>query len=216
MTADDLSTQDLDSRNLDTQDLGTHDPSSRERTPPGRPGTAHGDAVQPGHAPVTHAYDGDLAVFHIGMTIRRPLRPDLWMPVAAAMPRMLAELEERRRAAERGEVEDLGFLGAQTLLGGGGPWVVQWWRSVDALYAYAHDPEAEHLPAWRRFNRMARTHPGAVGIWHETYAVPAGAVESIYVGGARTGLGRAVGTVPVGRRGRTARERLGGALAPAS
>jgi hypothetical protein len=165
-------------------------------------------------APVTHAYDGDLVVFHIGMTIRRPLRPDLWWPAFSAMPRMLAELEKRRQAADRGEADDVGFLGAQTLLGPKGPWVVQWWRSIDSLYDYAKNPEAAHLPAWRDFNRAARAHPGAVGIWHETYAVPAGAVESIYVGGAQTGFGRAVGTVPVGRRGRTARERLGSSIRP--
>lgn len=161
-------------------------------------------------APTTHAHDDAIVVFHIGMTIRRWYRPDLWLPVLLAMPRMLAELERNKAAAARGEEEDLGFLGATTLLGSKGPWVVQWWRSTEQLYAYARRPESAHLPAWRAFNAAARRSPGAVGIWHETYAVPAGQVESLYANGATIGLGRVTGTVPVMRRGRRAGERLGG------
>jgi Domain of unknown function (DUF4188) len=43
-------------------------------------------------ARMTHDYDGDLVVYLIGMRINRPWRPDLWLPVFSAMPRMLAEL----------------------------------------------------------------------------------------------------------------------------
>ena len=157
---------------------------------------------------MTHAYEGDLVVFNIGMTIRKPHRPDLWWPVAAAMPPMLKELYENKAAAERGEAEHLGFLGAETLVSAKGPWVVQYWSNVDALYAYAHMRDREHLPAWRAFNKAARAHPGAVGIWHETYVIPAGGVESVYANGAEIGLGKALGTVPVARRGVAARERL--------
>ncbi|MFC7490527.1 MULTISPECIES: DUF4188 domain-containing protein [unclassified Knoellia] len=163
-------------------------------------------------APTTHAHEGEVVVFHIGMTIRSWHRPDLWMPVFTAMPRMLTELARNKEAAARGEAEDLGFLGATTLLGGQGPFVVQWWRNTELLYAYAHRAESAHLPAWRAFNAAARRHPGAVGIWHETYAVPAGHIETLYGNGARVGLGRITGTVPVARRGRAARERLGASL----
>jgi len=158
---------------------------------------------------LTHAAVDDLVVFHIGMTIRAPWRPDLWGPVAAAMPRMLAELHRNRAAAARGEAEDLGFLGADTLIGAKGPWVVQYWRSTEHLYAYARMSSAEHLPAWKAFNKAARTHPGAVGIWHETYAVPADGIETFYVNGARVGLAKAVGSAPLASRGRTAAQRLG-------
>ncbi|WP_130014555.1 DUF4188 domain-containing protein [Serinicoccus sediminis] len=158
--------------------------------------------------PQTHAHDGELVVFHIGMTIRKPHRPDLWLPVVRAMPRMLTELARNKEAAARGEAEDLGFLGATTLVGARGPWVVQYWRSVDHLYAYARAADHAHLPAWREFNRSARRHPGAVGIWHETYAVPAGGAETLYVGGARVGLAAATGSVAASRRGNDARERL--------
>ncbi len=162
--------------------------------------------------PRTHAHEGEIVVFHIGMTFRKPHRPDLWLPVFLAMPKMLAELERNKAAAARGEAEDLGFLGATTLVGAKGPWVVQWWRSTEQLYAYSRMNNRAHLPAWRAFNAAARS-PGAVGIWHETYAVPAGSIESIYGNGAKVGLGAATGTVPVTRRGRAARERLGTAIA---
>src|SRR5699024_7389450 len=113
---------------------------------------------------------------------------------------------------ERGEAEDLGFLGAYTLIGASGPWVVQYWKSTEQLYTYAAMPDRAHLPAWRRFHQTARKHPGAVGIWHETYAVPAEGIETLYGNGGIVGLGKATGTVPVRRRGRAARERLGSSL----
>ena len=159
--------------------------------------------MTPQFQPQTHAHGDGLVVFHIGMTIRKPHRPDLWLPVFAAMPRMLAELSR---------MQESGFLGAETLLGAKGPWVVQWWRSVEHLYAYASATDARRLPAWRDFNRAARRHPGAVGIWHETYVVPPGGVETMYANGARIGLGAASGTIPAARRGLTARERLSGSL----
>lgn len=43
-------------------------------------------------------------------------------------------------------------------------------------------------------------------IWHETYAVSA--AESLYAGPPPFGLADVSGTVPVGRRGETARERI--------
>lgn len=166
--------------------------------------------------PVTHAHEGELVVFHIGMTVKAWHRPDLWGPVVTAMPRMIAELGRNRAAADRGEAPDLGFLGAETMIGPSGPWVVQYWKSIDQLYAYASNRDAAHLPAWRAFNRAAHRHPGAVGIWHETYAVPADGIETFYGNGAVVGLGKFTGTVDVLRRGRTARERLGRVSASAS
>lgn len=149
----------------------------------------------------THAHDGGIVVFLIGMRVNRPWRPDLWVPAFTAMPRMLAELQ--REPAR-------GLLGAQLLLGSGGPSLVQHWRSTDELYAYAADPAGEHRPAWTAFNRRARAARGAVGIWHETYAVPAGGLESIYVDMPVTGLAAATGAAPVTARSQTARQRLAG------
>jgi hypothetical protein len=84
--------------------------------------------------------------------------------------------------------------------------VVQYWRSVEQLHAYASRPDALHRPAWTAFNRRARAAPGAVGIWHETFVVER--AESVYVGTPPMGLAAATGSVPVGRRGERAVERL--------
>lgn len=138
---------------------------------------------------MTHRYDGELVVFHIGMTINRWWRPDLWMPAFLAMPRMLRELSMD---------EDSGFLGSELLVGAGGPYVVQYWSSIDKLYAYASSPAQQHRPAWTRFNQAARKAPGAVGIWHETFLVDT--AESIYVSTKPMGLPKATELVPVGVR----------------
>ena len=136
----------------------------------------------------THAHEGPLVVFLIGMRVNKPWRPDLWLPTFAAMPPMLREL-----ASDPGS----GMLGYRTVVGAGGPTVIQWWDSHEKLYAYASDRDAAHRPAWTAFNQRARKAPGAVGIWHETYEVAR--AESIYVGMPASGLARATSLVPVGR-----------------
>jgi Domain of unknown function (DUF4188) len=147
---------------------------------------------------MTHDYDGELVVYLIGMRINKPWRPDLWLPVFNAMPKMLAELSKD---------EDSGLLGYRLTLGAGGPLVVQYWSSHEKLYAYASERNAAHRPAWAAFNRLARKAPGAVGIWHETYLVER--AETIYAGMPVSGLAAATSSVPVARRGETAAERLG-------
>ena len=147
---------------------------------------------------MTHDYDGELVVFLIGMRINKPWRPDLWLPVFNAMPRMLAELSKDK---------DSGLLGYRLTFGAGGPLLVQYWSSHEKLYAYASDRDAAHRPAWAAFNRRARKAPGAVGIWHETYLVER--AETIYAGMPVSGLAAATSAVPVARRGETAAERLG-------
>lgn len=161
--------------------------------------------------PLTHAHTGGVVVFQIGMTVKKPHRPDLWGPVALAMSRMQTELKRNMAQAERGEAEDLGFMGGVNLLGAKGPWCVQYWRSVEQFYAYAADPHHAHLPAWRKFNQAARKNPGAVGVWHETYVVAESGIETLYGNGAVVGLGAVAGTVPVAKRGLKAAQRLGSA-----
>ncbi|MCU1573730.1 MAG: hypothetical protein JWO93_1812 [Micrococcaceae bacterium] len=145
----------------------------------------------------THRHQGDVVVFLIGMRVNTLWRPDLWLPVFVAMPRMLKEL-----AGEPGS----GLLGFRFALGPGGPMIVQYWDSVDKLYAYASASESEHRPAWAAFNRRARRAPKAVGIWHETFA--AGRAETMYVSMPTEGLAKATELVPVGPGNHHARERL--------
>lgn len=151
--------------------------------------------INPGR--MTHRWDDELVVFHIGMTVNRWWRVDQWMPLMSDMPKMLRELSVDA---------DSGLLGFTMLLGARGPYLVQYWSSLDKLYAYASAPTQEHRPAWTRFNRRVRANPGVVGIWHETYVVDR--TETIYVGTPAMGLPKATAVVPIASRHDRARARV--------
>jgi hypothetical protein len=144
------------------------------------------------------AMDGSFAVFLIGMRINSPWKVHKWWPVARAMPRLLQELTAR---------PELGMLSGE-LWGGRTTILVQYWRSVEKLLAYARDRDAAHLPAWRAFNRAVGT-GGDVGVWHETYVVSPGTYENIYVNMPPFGLGKAGTLAPAtgGMESATARLR---------
>ncbi|MCX2967474.1 DUF4188 domain-containing protein [Streptomyces sp. TRM70308] len=153
----------------------------------------------------TAAAEGEVTVFLIGMRINRFRHVRSWWPAFVAMPRMLRELSR----------EGGGLLGYRLLVGGPRLFtVIQYWSSPEELLAYASAPERAHRPAWAAFNRGIREGGGAVGIWHETYVVPAGAHESVYAWMPPSGLGAATGVVPVGRRGERAADRLHRARRP--
>ena len=129
---------------------------------------------------LTAHLEGDFVVFLIGMRINKPLKVHKWWPVAVAMPRMLKELYSQ---------PELGFIHAEswfsrTII------LVQYWRSMEQLLAYAKNKDGQHLPAWQAFNKAIGT-DGSVGIWHETYAASPGSHESVYVNMPPFGLGRA-------------------------
>lgn len=129
---------------------------------------------------ITATLEGDFVVFLIGMRISNPFLIHKWLPVAMAMPRMLKEL---RRQPELGLLHAEMWLSRTTIL-------VQYWRSLEQLLAYANSKDADHLPAWRSFNQSVGTN-GSVGIWHETYRVSPGSYETIYVNMPPFGLGKA-------------------------
>ncbi|MFF4833140.1 DUF4188 domain-containing protein [Streptomyces sp. NPDC001315] len=148
----------------------------------------------------TAAAEGDIVVFHIGLRINRLRAFSSWLPAFMSMPRMLRELSQEKSS---------GLLGYKVLYGSLRDfYVVQYWTDKERLLAYAHQQDKEHRPAWTEFNRRARAGKGSVGIWHETFIVPAGSYESVYVDMPAYGLGAATGVVPVGRRGDTAAQRL--------
>jgi hypothetical protein len=134
---------------------------------------------------LTATLEGNFVVFLIGMRINNLWKVHKWLPVAKAMPRMITELYQQ---------PDLGFLHAEmwfsrTII------LVQYWRSMEQLLEYAKNRTAQHLPAWREFNKTVGT-DGSVGIWHETYAASAGSYENVYVNMPAFGLGKA-GTLDV-------------------
>lgn len=144
----------------------------------------------------------EVTVFLIGMRFNRWWRVDKWWPVFVAMPRMLRHL-----AADQGS----GLLGWH-LWPGRAVLVVQYWRSAAELVDFATDPAAPHAAAWRAFNRRVGR-DGSVGIWHETFVVPAGRVETIYGNMPCFGLAAATAHVPVGAARGSARKRLASGVA---
>jgi Domain of unknown function (DUF4188) len=149
---------------------------------------------------VTAEIEGDFVVFLIGMRINKLWKVWKWWPVLTAMPRMIRELERN---------PDSGFLGAGQYFGGPrSPMLVQYWRSFEQLESYARSKDAAHWPAWVAFNKRVGS-SGDVGIWHETYLVPAGSYECVYNNMPPRGLGAATKLVPAAGRKATAASRAG-------
>ena len=137
-------------------------------------------------------------LFLIGMRINTFWRVWEWFPAFLAMPTMITELYKN---------PELGFLSARTEIAGRTITVIQYWKSFEALEAYAANAERKHRPAWTAFYKRATSGTGAVGIFHETYIVRPGEVETLYVDmPADFGLGGAVGAKPVTPKTETARE----------
>lgn len=139
-----------------------------------------------------------LVVFLIGMRVNRWWKVRQWLRTALAMPRMLKELAQN---------PELGFLGAESWFGRT-TIMVSYWRSMDDLMSYAKSRDAEHLPAWRAFNKQIGT-SGDVGIWHETYRVRTGEYENVYVNMMPFGMGKVGALVEAGahRSGASGRRR---------
>ncbi len=142
--------------------------------------------------------DGSFVVFLIGARINQLWAVHRWSPVTRAMPRMLREL-----AAQ----PELGLLHAEFFLSWRTLNVLQYWRSYDQLHNYAHARDRAHLPAWAEFQKRARGNT-SVGIYHESYLVPAGSYETIYADMPDFGLGRAGKLVPAVGSMANAAERL--------
>lgn len=138
-----------------------------------------------------------ITVFLIGMRANRWWKVGTVLRVASAMLRMLRHLE---RTPEAGMLGFHQWVGRTTML-------VSYWESPEHLQRFASDREAPHLAPWRDFMRSVAG-GGDVGVWHETYEVPASGIEAVYSGMPRFGLARAVGHVPVTAGLNTARQRF--------
>lgn len=140
--------------------------------------------------------DGDFVVFLIGT------RPDLRHPV-----RWLRDIGGRRGMGHMlrylSEHPERGLLAYELGL----PIIVQYWRSFEALEAFASDENDPHLEPMRRYWRRVRTDTRS-GIWHETYLVRAGEYEAVYANMPPFGLGKAGRLTELGADSR-ARTRLG-------
>lgn len=142
--------------------------------------------------------DQPLVVFVIGMRVNRILALNKWTPVVRAMGSMLQTLYKN---------PEKGFLGGETFFYWRGVALIQYWRSFEDLEKFARSPSESHLPAWQRFNKAVGG-DGSVGIFHETYEVPAGKYESVYGNMPIFGLAKATHHVPAVGGMATARRRI--------
>lgn len=147
----------------------------------------------------TAQIEGPFVVFIIGMRVNKLWAVHKWWPVARAMPPMISGL-----LADR----ELGLLHVQPFVYWRGVALVQYWRSFEQLERFAREPSLTHLEAWKRFNRAVGA-DGSVGIWHETYLVPAGQHECVYGNMPAFGLAAAGVHLPAVGAKETAKRRLG-------
>ncbi len=144
---------------------------------------------------LTAQYEQGQVVFLIGMRINNVFAFHQWLPVMAAMGKMLPELYKNPQLGFKSH--EMGF--GRTLI------LVQYWDSVEKLIDYASAKDAEHLPAWKAFNKAARKSK-AVGIWHETYEVRSS--ENMYVNMPEFGFGKVGKLVPASGNRNSAASRL--------
>ena len=153
----------------------------------------------------TAAIDEPFVVFLIGMRINRLWAVHKWMPVAKAMPMMLAMLEKNPAK---------GLLGVHSWVRWREVMAVQYWRSFEDLENFARNPTDPHLQTWKDFNQRIGS-DGSVGIWHETYLVNARQYECVYGNMPLFGLAAATNHVAAVGNRETARLRMGGQSEPA-
>lgn len=125
-------------------------------------------------------------VFLIGLRINSFWRVRDWFPAFIAMPRMLRELFQNPQ---------MGLLGARTWMSWRLIMVQQYWQGIDQLMSYAAARDAQHLPAWRAFNRRVKA-GGSAGIWHEAYIVNPDGAHIVYTNMPPFGMGEATKLVP--------------------
>lgn len=125
---------------------------------------------------------GQVVVLLLGIRINRWRRPAHWLPLLLAMPAALRELKAQPHG---------GLLGYRLFLGPGPrqAMLLQYWRSVDDVHAFAHHPASSHRAAQQRLWRHYAAAGGAVGIWHEILPLAEGAYHGLYGNMPPTGIG---------------------------
>jgi len=139
----------------------------------------------------------DFVVFIIGMRVNKWFAIHKWLPVFNAMPGMIKELYTNK--------DELGFLSMESYFGLRTSAMIQYWRSMEDLHAYAKNEK--HLSAWENFNKKVGNND-SVGIYHETYQIKKGSYESIYGNMPHYGLGKALKPIPITAERNSAKKRL--------
>lgn len=154
-----------------------------------------GPEVRPGRYTAELSEEG-VVVLLIGMRFNHWWRPDKWWFSFYSMIKLLRYLNK----GDEGLLQSRYWFGHTLLL-------VQYWRSLDEMMAFATDSKAPHAQVWREFNRRIGN-DGSVGIYHETYQIEPGNCEAMYVNMPLFGLGGATRHVAVDKTRETARQRM--------
>lgn len=155
----------------------------------------NGPQVFPGRYTAELGADGMVVVL-IGMRFNHWWRVDKWLFVMLAMFRALRHLADH----DEGLLANYAWFGRTTLM-------LQYWRSMDELQAFAANPDAPHLAAWRKYVRRIGD-DGSVGAYHEAYQVRPGGTDVVYVNMPAFGLAGATAPVKVDAGRNTARQRV--------
>lgn len=123
--------------------------------------------------------EGDFVIYINGFRLNKLRAFPRWFRAGRKIGVMFDELADD---------PDSGFLGYQPALqglrGGGS---IQYWRSLEDLQRFAHDPNDMHVPAWKWVNENIRN--GEVGFWAEIYLIKDGNYETFYRDMPPKGLG---------------------------
>ncbi|RYP72180.1 hypothetical protein DL770_008010 [Monosporascus sp. CRB-9-2] len=118
-----------------------------------------------------------IVVFHVGVSFNHPLGP-----LAPGGKELGEQFNGVFEALER-DPERYGVLGVTQWRGAAGDakntlLQVVYFRNVEGLHRFAHD--AVHRAAWDFAARLGRMH-GHFGFFHETFRVPRGDYETVYL-----------------------------------
>ena len=118
----------------------------------------------------------ELCLLRLGIQVRRLTA----FPYVARLKRAIERSAREAKDSNAGLLQSDLFRIAWNHFG-----LIQYWRSFQDLEAWSH--KAPHADWWREAAERLRT-KGDLGIYHETFLVPAESIESIYMNAMPTGL----------------------------
>lgn len=132
-----------------------------------------------GNIPASHP----VVVFNLAVRFNHPLG------VLAPGAKDIASYFQKMNKALANQADEYGTLGVSSWQGSDRAdsntmLIVFYFRDIDGLNRFAHSDV--HRKGWDWYNRSKHAH---IGIMHETFCVPAGAYESVYVNMAPTLMG---------------------------
>lgn len=149
----------------------------------------------------TAQIEGDFVVFLIGSQLNTMRALNKFRRIGNQMGEMLTVLNSNPAKGFLGGENFYRFFPFTTAL-------ISYWRSFEDLEHFSRSKDEPHASAWSEYNRLIGS-DGTIGVWHETYLVPAQSYECVYANMPAFGLGKATTIAPVSGRSHTARKRLG-------